>query len=307
VTEDAQEEVRGDLPPGAHFTYRDSSASEPLNQGDVLEKSAAINELLGAVHPHYQKNDYTRFIVLTQSCDLVPRKQIGCKARYITLAAVRPLSLVIEREIAQHQDPRERAAGLCSDARRSATASFVERLLNNNHPEYFYLHAEPAWGLSEHSCAFLALSIAVRAVDHYETLRAARLFALNEIFQAKLGWLVGNMYSRVGTPDWVPDHCTSREFRELTGKLVDSACTWVDAERLKQAKRQLQKAKVDMTATEFAQHVEGFPVRSKGDALLDRVVELLIEKGYINRDERDTARRLLGNDPSLQATLRRLP
>jgi len=49
-------------------------------------------------------------------------------------------------------------------------------------------------------CAFLLLSIALRA-EHYGALLEAKIAQLDDIFAAKLGWLTGNLYSRVGTPD----------------------------------------------------------------------------------------------------------
>ncbi len=47
-------------------------------QGDVLERTSAIDNLLKVVHPHFHgrmKNLF--FMVLTQSCDLVQRKAGG--------------------------------------------------------------------------------------------------------------------------------------------------------------------------------------------------------------------------------------
>ena len=77
------------------------------------------------------------------------------------------------------------------------------KLLNNNHPEYFYLAEDVDCHLSEACVAFLKLAIPIKS-EHYDRCLAARISQLKEIFQAKLGWLAGNIYSRVGTPDWVP-------------------------------------------------------------------------------------------------------
>ena len=87
--------------PQAHFTYT-IRLEDDLCQGDVLKKTEPVVGLLGEVHPHYVEDDYTHFLVLTQTCDLVRgRGGPGCKSRYITLAPVRPLDLLIGREIAK--------------------------------------------------------------------------------------------------------------------------------------------------------------------------------------------------------------
>jgi hypothetical protein len=86
-----------------HFTYASNLCKTDLMQGDVLERTPAIDQLLKVVHPHFhghQKNLF--FIVLTQSCDLVQRKGgSGCKSPYITIAPVRSIDSVIERHLAQ--------------------------------------------------------------------------------------------------------------------------------------------------------------------------------------------------------------
>src|SRR3954447_2573112 len=87
-----------------HFTYeRDKFCGTELMQGDVLRRTPALNGLLKEVHPHfYQHPKNLYFMVLTQSCDLVPRgRSNACKAPYIAITPVRTLDMVIERHIAQ--------------------------------------------------------------------------------------------------------------------------------------------------------------------------------------------------------------
>lgn len=199
---------------GFHFTYRDKESAD-LRQGDIIEKTDALSTILKEIHPHYQrKGDYTHFLILTQTCDLVRRDEKPCKAKYVSMAAVRPAKIAIERKVAEYQDKIDNKAGMCSEKFKDKLIQFVDRILNNNEPEYFYLEPHPNSKLFEESCAFLRLSIALRAQEHYETLITARILSLQEIFQAKLGGLVGNMYSRIGTEDWVPDHFTDEDFKK---------------------------------------------------------------------------------------------
>ena len=81
-----------------HWTYKFKSESD-LEQGDILRLMSYLkDEVLSKYHPHYATHPHNElFIVLTQSCDIVLRGG-SCKAPYITLAPVRPLRVIIERE-----------------------------------------------------------------------------------------------------------------------------------------------------------------------------------------------------------------
>jgi hypothetical protein len=216
----------------SHFTYAPADPSADLGQGDILRRTPAIEELLKEVHPHYLKADYRYFLVLTQSCDLVRRRgsrETACKARYITLAAIRPIAVVVNRYVA---DRCEQSVAtdipVCKQQVRNSLEQFLARLINNNEPNYFFLRGSPGDGFPEDACAFLALSIAIRASDHYETCLGARILGLESTFQAKLGWLTGQMYSRVGTQDWEPS-----ELRSIVVTLTEGAAYWADDKALK--------------------------------------------------------------------------
>lgn len=227
-----------------HFTYRKPKGD--LQQGDLLKITNEIKEVLTVFYPYYAKHsDYTYLIVLTQSCDLARYGGSQCKARYITLAAVRPVETVFTRELRKHQRSSiEKDGNLCSTEKTHWMRDFLVRLLNNNIPEYFYLAEDIEIGLDQTSVAFLKLAIPIKA-EHYNKCLHARFAQLKEIFQAKLGWLVGNMYSRVGTPDWVPKQKTKEEFDNFIEETLKRICVWVDdwvLEHLKKELKQRRKA-----------------------------------------------------------------
>lgn len=207
-----------------HVTYASSPCATELRQGDVLARTAAIDALLREVHPHYfqhQKNLY--FMVLTQSCDLVQRSGGGCKAPYITLAPVRSLDLVVERHLGQMPVANVSAAlPVLGTRAKNKAAEFLQRLFNNNEPGSFYLDSEDT-PLDGDCVAFLNLSIAIKADLHLATCLQAKILQLDATFQAKLGWLVGQMYSRVGTLDWEP-----AKLKGKVGKVLQEAAIWVD-------------------------------------------------------------------------------
>lgn len=257
-----------------HFTYRNPE-SKDLLQGDLFAKTKEVEDLIREVHPYYLKNDYTHFIALTQSCDLVRRKTQPCNSRYITIAAVRPLDLLIRRELEKYQDDFDKAGMVCSNKVRLQMMQFLGRLLNNNEPEYFYLHSEPALNLSAPQCAFLRLSISVKSERHYETLFRARVLSLHEVFQAKLGWLVGNMYSRIGTDDWVPIVEVEPDFEKRIKDLLKTACIWVDEKRLALAKKSAP-SDLHMAAPETVrQHIESVDVPNPTELVIKAVLDEL--------------------------------
>ena len=244
--------------PGPHFTYRLPDISV-LHQGDILEKTGDLLEVICQVHPHYARDErVTHFQVLTQSCDLARRNGRPCKARYITIAAVRTLDCVIQREIEEYS---KRIViddiPICSDQHLLHFRNLVSRLLNNNDEHYFYLKAESQFGLFNDSCTVLPLSIAIRGYEHYEKCLAAKRLQLEESFQAKLGWKVGNMYSRVGTIDYAPGaQITEKQFDELLEEITETHVRWVpDAsfETFKKvAKREIENGRHDIDAIERA-------------------------------------------------------
>ena len=214
-----------------HFTYQDPVDAASLHQGDVLRRTEQLNDVLREVHPHYHdKIDYKHFIVLTQTCDLVRRDNGRCNARYITIAAVRPVRLATARYVERHQRHElERQLSFCEAKGRDRLRQFVERLLNNNEDAYFYLHREPARGFGEDQCAFLHLSIALKTQLHYDMLLHAKCLQLKEAFQHKLGATLGRLYSRIATEDWVPIHATRSEFaQEVTSKVTDVDVIWLE-------------------------------------------------------------------------------
>lgn len=190
------------------FVFRETADAhfDELRQGDLLLKTDSLAEAISQGHRHYADNpDYTHFLVLTQSCDLAMRRGGICRADYLTICAVKPLDRFLEKKLTgvfhPHLDPLRLGR---KDLQRSAK-SVIEKLISNTHSEVFYLDRGCAQSLVESSCAFLQLSIALRP-EHFDALRRAKQAEMSDVFAAKLGWMTGNLYSRVGTPDIYEEH-----------------------------------------------------------------------------------------------------
>jgi hypothetical protein len=280
------------------FTYAPPASTDLLQQGDVLRRSEGLKQILEEIHKYYSiKDDYTHFLVLTQTCDLVRRRGEPCKARYITLAAVRPLTLVVEREVQKYQDHViAQRANVCSNRYRQKLHDFVERLLNNNEPEYFYLHPEPTLQFPYASCAFLRLSISIK-IEHYDRCVEARLLSLTDVFQAKLGWLVGNVYSRVGTDEWVPKYVNQGEFTKSIRQILEAGYRWVDDSKLKAAIEQMREDPQTKSMQELRDFIGTVQVKTHREMIVEAITEELQKIGTIaSADDKTKFLTRLGNN-----------
>lgn len=200
-----------------HFTYADNLDRTSLKQGDVLKKSPELSAVINEVHPYFKSANYNYFLVLTQTCDLVKRRDDKCKSKYITIAAVRSLEDALKREAEEiaYSKLEKKTKQLIDSRNGSKLSEFLGRLFNNNIPDYFYLHHDVSLDFVDPSVAFLRVSIALKSELHYSVCLASKVLELDDNFQAKLGWLVGNLYSRVGTEDWVPNSLDQPKFNKL--------------------------------------------------------------------------------------------
>lgn len=289
-----------------HFTYEPKPSKTELMQGDVLRRTPEMDELLKDVHPHfYQNKENLLFIVLTQSCDLV-RRQAGqtCKAPYITIAPVRALDRVVERYLEQQPKPAAVEADMLvlNSKIKSKASDFLARLFNNNEPGYFYLDGED----NELPCdcvAFLNLSIALKAEMHFEKCLGAKITQLAGTFQAKLGWLVGQMYSRVGTDDFARETITKK-----TKASLKDAALWIDDQQVAEVAKVFSEFKaanpgVKMPTNAISKALGKVPTRKQLVlAQAEQVIRDTLGEGEAVLSEK--LRRRLENDAGLTALLK---
>ena len=276
--------------------YQNSPPLDTLEQGDILQKSPALEALLAKYHPHYaQHPDNKFFTVLTQSCDLVPRAG-GCSARYISLAPVRPLKTVLKREF----DGKLENVGLgaqpfATHRVRNAFEQFLQRLFNNNEPPFFYYEAAHTRGIYEEMCAMLALPISLKP-EHYTTLVEAKLAGIADVFQAKLGWLLGQMYSRVGTPDIEPAMMVQK-----IKTYTESVAVWLEESDAKALRGLVVEYGAQPSALELSAMIGKIPKRKV--QIINAVLDVAAAEGIFAAvsPERRRLRRALENDPVFSA------
>jgi len=259
-----------------HFTYANPEGD--LQQGDVISRRDIPSDIVTEFHGSFpDASQY--FVILTQSCDLVRRPRP--KAEFVSLAPTIPLSEILEERVAESQKSSLSArANVCASNHRSKFQDFLSKLFNNNDPQYFYLHEELGLELLSPQCVLIRCSWAVSTEKYYSTLLQARKLALNEEFRAKLGWLVGNIYSRVATQDW-----PAEQVRKLGNMHLDGICQWVEQERLKEAEKIWKpiEGKVESEA-ELRKLIADVNIPSKQEQLLDRMRTVFLGIDQTDKD-----------------------
>lgn len=259
-----------------HFTYKEKPDMEALCQGDLLQITDGIKDILQDVHPYFLNEQYKYFMVLTQSCDLVRRDGSKCKTPYITLAAVKSFDEFFEEQLRKEKYAEEiNGVLLVNDKKSERVRQFLERIYNNTEPDYFFLYKEPSLQLSESMIAILKVSITLKSKEHYDQCLSAKLLELSDEFKAKLGWLVGNIYSRVGTTDW--ESILSKDQRaELLKNELQNHCIIAPKETIAAIKDKIkQNADELQTGEAMLDFISGFQIDSKYDTAIKTLREII--------------------------------
>ncbi|WP_143135164.1 hypothetical protein [Burkholderia ubonensis] len=246
-----------------------------LEQGDLIQKdSDFVRGPLTTYHRYHVENKANEmFAVLTQSCDLARRGDAPCKARYISVAPVRSVRHALARNFDNFlvRTP----GGLFSIGSTETEArykDFLSKLINNNDTRYFYLPSRPELGLAEDSCIMLPLALPVK-IEHYDLCTQGRIAQLDDLFQAKLGWSIGQQYSRVGTPDWPDD-----ELDKKVTALSERTQVWFPPNDFDQLKNFIQDFETDKpgeTLTlEDLELLRG-KIKNRKELAIDIIFELL--------------------------------
>ena len=168
----------------------------------------------------------------------------------------------------------------------------MDSLLNNNDKNFFFLKASIEDDLYEDSCAFLHLAITIKA-EHYEKCLQSKRLELTDNFKSKLGWMVGNLYSRVGTEDYVPAALPDQEaFDRLIDDILKNYILWVPLTEFQMVKKEIQHCASVEEAIEkvisnresnYEQRIKGFVGLLKGRADLNGEQVKIIKKFLLSQ------------------------
>jgi len=252
--------------PELHWTYSKPDANADLQQGDIIRPSAELSKVLKEIHPHFDDPKYIGYVIITQSCDLARRSGKSCTSRYINIAVVREIDAILDALL----DPARKQvhAGIYLKQHKEDARNLISRLISQNEQNLglFYLHPEPEMSIIKPSVALLRVTAALRR-EHYELLVSSRSLSLKPEFQAKLGWLAGNLFSRVGTTDWNEDD-RQKARDELIKKLLrehenEQSIYWFSKDAVDNAKSLPESG----TREDFIRHCKSFKKVSMQDAI----------------------------------------
>jgi len=239
-------------------------------------------------------------MIITQSCDLV-RRNGECSAKYINVAVVRSLSQVLP-SLLESVCPSLTSL-IYSEDNRSRVGDLLARIFNQNEQKHglFYLYPDGDIGIGVGAVAFLRVSVAFRH-QHYDLMRKSRSGRLHEPFAHKLGWLVGNLYSRVGTQDW-DKHQLKALVDEYIGEDNDLGIRWIDRYVARQLEKEL-KEDVALTREDILDRAAKGIKRPK-DLGIDRIVAMIkSEFPNLDADALARLRTTLHNDSELSTVFR---
>lgn len=243
-----------------HWTYTSFQPNDHLQQGDILHPTPELKRALQAIHPYFCDAKYIGFLALTQTCDLVFRDG-DCTTPYIALAAVREIDDVVPGLLARTCSQVANKVYLKDT--KTAASQLLRRIFNQNESGLglFYLHPDVDAGIAVPAVATLRVAFTLKSV-HYGMLREARRGRLGTAFEAKLGWMVGHIYSRVGVPDWSEPAEREEDLKRMVKEILepaneDAGPVWVQSRLVKRAKQNNVDLS-ELTPTEVKQRLEQF-------------------------------------------------
>lgn len=265
--------------------YQDIAPESGLQQGDILDKSPAILSALGKVFPEDLISKTNAFIVLTQTCDLMRRNKKPCKAKYINLATVSPLEDSI---IMLLDDICDRASlnagstisGIYISKDKYKAEQLIERILNQTEEDraLFYLPPQADAGIGVHSIVNLQVNAPLK-VDCYDSLVGNLKGRLKNEYQNRLGWLVGNLFSRVAIPEFDINEKKSIIKDFLTPKDKESGPFWISRDAITEAQsKKIEMNENEKTIRELYELLEAQKPSSSKEKAMKRIISIIKEE-----------------------------
>ena len=154
------------------------------------------------------------------------------------------------------------------------------------------------------------MSIALKAAAHYDVCLKAKIAQLDHVFAAKVGWLTGNLYSRVATPDVEEKIDDFENYKSAYGEeALHGYTAWLTSMQFKALKKtvaQWRRANLqaDLTMEVATELLKTVP--EDVEFIANRAVDVLRDLGLLPNDQ-DTlkkARNSLRSDTNLQRLIR---
>lgn len=241
-----------------HWTYEEVlNPDEDLRQGDILRPNPELYALLKSSYPEFSDLKYIGFMVTTQCCDLVRRKGELCKADFITVAVAQNLDTVIDGFL-ESICPKVTDKVYLQKNKIEAT-QLLHRIFNQNEQALGLFYLEPSlednMGIWAEAVVFLRNTITFPR-DHYKLLVNARAGRITSEFRNKVGWLVSNLYSRIGTKDWA-EMGQEKALNEKILRFLDrTPHSWIDESWVRFAQKEANQEFDGLTTEEVINLLE---------------------------------------------------
>ena len=148
-------------------------------------------------------------------------------------------------------------------------------------------------------------------VDHYDVCLSTKIAQLDNIFAAKVGWLAGNQYSRVATPDLEEKLDAPNDYKKaFYNEALFENTAWLTSQQFKTLKAKLGRWRTEnpgqnISRAEASLLLSELPEQT--NYLADRAVDVLLEAEVLDRADQEKlarARAVLRNDTVLQRLVR---
>lgn len=199
--------------------------------------------------------------------------------------------------------------GLYCEETRPKAEQLLARVFNQNAQAegVFYLHPLARARIAVPSVGLLQVSVALKSHEHYDQLLKARSGRLADQFQSKLGWLIGNLFSRVATRDWDEPawKAMATAFLEPSDYVGDARPRWASRQQVRSA----MKAKVEIagkSADEVVACLTAHKPTPPKEVAIDRAVSLVKEVVVdVSEEQLGVIKNRLASDPIFESACKR--
>lgn len=292
-----------------NFIFVDESGYDPstLMQGDLLKHNKLLGETLRKTFEHSTDIETIQYyVVLTQSCDLVIRNKKP-KSQYITLAPVHNLDKAIKERTDKLKDNNiVSQLSICNSKDRTQTLQYVERLLNNSEKDYFCLPRESHESFSKDHCISLNLTISI-SNKFYNHCLESKIGQMEDIFGAKLGWMAGNKFSRVATPDIEEILEFTRDGENFKSAFLDrvfsSKTIWLSTHQIRELKKIIKRSNISKPVPNSTLLELTNQIPSNYSFVISRIIEILLNEKLVDREKENMVRKKLNDDKNLKTLI----
>ncbi|MDA3814449.1 MAG: hypothetical protein PF570_09400 [Candidatus Cloacimonetes bacterium] len=130
--------------------------------------------------------------------------------------------------------------------------------------------------INNHLVALLkeSFSINSNSIDH-SVLQEYKIAELNENFRAKLGWLIGDMYARVATKDYIPEIISKEEFGKEVNKTLEKSIIWLDDKKINSGDKQLRNDLDKLAQDNIRKRLDEIHIPSSKEKIKNLIMEKL--------------------------------